>query len=99
MRNQIRTTQRVTSPMKKLLLLAAISFAAPAYAGPYEQGYTAGALYGAACAVMQGRVSESQAGLAVAVTLRNKGISPSYASDPAAQKLAHLLYVRNGGCR
>ena len=85
--------------MKRLLLLAALSFAAPAYAGSYEQGYTGGALYAAACAVMQGRVSESQAGLVVAMTLRKEGISPSYASDPAAQKLAHLMYVRNGGCR
>ena len=85
--------------MKKLLLLAALSFAAPAYAGPYEQNCTGGALYAATCAVMQGRVSESQAGLAVAMTLRNRGISPSYASDPAAQKLAHLMYVQNGGCR
>ena len=85
--------------MKKLLLLAALSFAAPAYAGPYEQSYTGGALYAAACSVMKGGISESQAGLVVAMTLRKQGISPSYASDPTAQQVARLMYVQNGGCR
>ena len=85
--------------MKKLLILAALSFAAPAYAGPYEQGYAGGALYAATCAVMKGSVSQSQAALALAMTLSKAGISTSYATDPAAQQLAHLMYVQNGGCR
>ena len=85
--------------MKKLLLLAALSFAAPAYAGPYEQGYAGGALYAATCAVMKGRLDTSQAGHVVAMALNKEGISTSYATDPVAQKFARLMYIQNGGCR
>ena len=56
-------------------------------------------LYGATCEVMKGRINESQAGLVVAMVLREEGISTSYATDPMAQQFARLMYVQNGGCR
>ena len=86
--------------MKLFTALAALTLiAAPAYAVSYEQAYTGGALYGAACAVREGRINESQAGLVVVTTLREQGISTSYVSDPVAQQLALLTYARKGGCR
>ncbi|CAK6693643.1 hypothetical protein OGCDGJMD_01473 [Cyanobium usitatum str. Tous] len=48
---------------------------------------------------MKGRINESQAGLVTAMTLRLKGISTSYATDPMAQQVSRLMYVQNGGCR
>jgi hypothetical protein len=87
--------------MKKLLLaplLAALSFAAPAQAGVYEQGYAGGALYAAACAVMKGRVTETEAAAVLSMVLEEKGISQNYAYDPMAKKVASLMYARNGGC-
>ena len=86
--------------MKLFTALAAITLtAAPAQAGVFEQAYAGGALYGATCAVMKGRINTSQAGLVVATVLRKKGIDASYASDPMAQKVARQMYVENGGCR
>ena len=86
--------------MKLFTALAALTLiAAPAQAGGYEQAYTGGALYAASCALIKGRINESQAALVVATTLRQKGISTSYAADPMAQKVASLMYVQNGGCR
>ena len=86
--------------MKLFTALAALTLiAAPVQAGSYEQAYTGGALYGAACAVKKGRINESQAGLVVVTTLRQKGISTSYASDPIAQQIALLMYAQKGGCR
>ena len=91
--------------MKLLTALATASIAltgivAPAaQAGSREQAFTGGALYAATCAVMKGRINESQAGLVVAMALREEGISTSYATDPTAQQVARLLYVQKGGCR
>ena len=86
--------------MKLFTALAAITLiAAPVQAGVREQAYAGGALYAATCAVMKGRISESQAGLVVAMALRKEGISTSYATDPMAQQVARLMYVQNGGCR
>ena len=86
--------------MKLFTALAAITLiAAPAQAGGREQAYAGGALYAATCAVMKGRINESQAGLVTAMTLRLKGISTSYATDPMAQQVSRLMYVQNGGCR
>ena len=86
--------------MKLFTALAAITLtAAPVQAGGYEQAYAGGALYGATCAVMKGRINKSQAGLVLAMALRKKGISTSYATDPVAQQVARLMYVQNGGCR
>ena len=82
-----------------LPLLATLAFTTPAQAGVFEQAYAGGALYGATCAVMKGRINTSQAGLVVATVLRKKGINASYASDPMAQKVARQMYVENGGCR
>ena len=86
--------------MKLFTALAAITLiAAPVQAGGREQAYAGGALYAATCAVMKGRINESQAGLVTAMTLRLKGISTSYATDPIAQEVASQMYVQNGGCR
>ena len=86
--------------MKLFTALAALTLiAAPAHAGPYEQAYTGGALYAASCALIKGRINESQAALVVATTLRQKGISTSYAADPMSQQHARLMYVQKGGCR
>ena len=86
--------------MKLFTALAAITLiAAPVQAGGLEQAFAGGALYAATCAVMKGRVSQSQAGLVVAMALREEGISTSYATDPMAQQFARLMYVQNGGCR
>ena len=88
-----------TKTMKKLLLLAALSFAAPAYAGPYEQGYAGGALYAATCAVVKGKTTKTGATAILAAVLKKEGVSLSYVSDPVAQQIASAIYVRNGGCR
>ena len=86
--------------MKLFTALAAITLiAAPVQAGGLEQAFAGGALYGATCEVMKGRINESQAGLVVAMVLRDEGISTSYATDPMAQQFARLMYVQNGGCR
>ena len=80
-------------------LVAAFVSIPAAQAGGREQAFAGGALYGATCAVMKGRINESQAGLVVAMALRKEGISTSYATDPMAQQVARLMYVQNGGCR
>ena len=86
--------------MKLFTALAAITLiAAPVQAGGREQAFAGGALYSATCAVMKGRINESQAGLVIAMALREEGISTSYATDPTAQQVARLLYVQKGGCR
>ena len=86
--------------MKLFTALAAITLiAAPVQAGGFEQAFTGGALYTAACAVMKGSINQTQAGVVIATVLRRKGINASYASDPMAQKVARQMYVENGGCR
>jgi catabolite regulation protein CreA len=85
--------------MKLFTALAALTLiAAPTYAGTHDQSYAAGALYGATCAVVTGRASKSQAGLALAMTLREKGISINTASDPKVKQVA-LLLMQKSGCR
>jgi len=87
--------------MKKLLfapLLAALSFAAPAHAGTYEQGYAGGALYAATCAVIKGEITQSRAATLLASVLNKEGISLRYAYDPVAKQIANAMYVKKGGC-
>ena len=86
--------------MKLFTALAAITLiAAPVQAGGFEQAFTGGALYTAACAVMKGSINQSEAGLIVAMVLREEGISASYATDPMSQQFARQMYIRKGGCR